>query len=488
MKLEDLTIKKFAEGLRKKEFFAEEVTQAYLDRIEKYDGEIGAYLHVMNDAALAQAKIVDGKIAKGEELGALAGVPLAIKDNMLITGVPATAGSKMLEHHVGVYDATVIKKLKEEGAVFLGKTNMDEFAMGSSTENSAYQKTKNPRDLSRVPGGSSGGSAAAVAGDMAMGAFGSDTGGSIRQPAGFCGVVGLKPTYGAVSRYGLIAMASSLDQIGPFAKTVEDAAMLFRATAGYDKFDATSVNLPYDDEVTHVHEREVKQMTVGLPKEYFIDGLEPEVKSAMDNVIATIKGLGVKVKEISLPHTAHALSCYYIIMPAEVSSNLARFDGIRYAKVASVERGSHNLAELYKKNRHTGFGAEVKRRIMLGTFVLSSGYYDAYYSQAQKVRAMIKNDFDEAFRDVDMILTPVSPTRPFKFGEKANDPLAMYLSDIFTIPANLAGVPAISIPVRSAKSASSPRESASLPIGFQLIGKHFREEDILSLGRMYEAA
>ncbi|MDO8585025.1 MAG: Asp-tRNA(Asn)/Glu-tRNA(Gln) amidotransferase subunit GatA [bacterium] len=488
MKVEDLTIKKFADGLRKKEFSAEEVTRGYLGRIEKNDDEIGAYLHVMNEAALAQAKSVDARIAKGEAVGALAGVPLAIKDNMLITGVPATAGSKMLEHHVGVYDATVIKKLKDEGAVFLGKTNMDEFAMGSSTENSAYKKTKNPRDLTRVPGGSSGGSAAAVAGDMALGAFGSDTGGSIRQPAGFCGVVGLKPTYGAVSRYGLIAMASSLDQIGPFAKTVEDAALLFRGIAGYDKFDATSVNLPYDDEVTHVHENEIKNMTVGLPKEYFIEGLEPEVKFAMDKVIATIKGLGLKIREISLPHTAHALSCYYIIMPAEVSSNLARFDGIRYAKVAGVERGVHNLAELYKKNRHTGFGAEVKRRIMLGTFVLSSGYYDAYYSQAQKVRAMIKNDFDEAFRDVDMILTPVSPTRPFKFGEKVDDPLAMYLSDIFTIPANLAGVPAISIPVRSAKSASSPRESASLPIGFQLIGKHFREEDILSLGQMYEAA
>ncbi len=498
MDIQNLTIKKFSEGLRKKEFSAEEITREYLDCIEKYDGEIGAYLHMMKDAALAQAQSVDMRIAKGEHVGVLAGVPLAIKDNMLITGAPATAGSKMLEHHVGVYDATVIKKLKEEGAVFLGKTNMDEFAMGSSTENSAYKKTKNPRDLSRVPGGSSGGSAAAVAGDMALGALGSDTGGSIRQPAGFCGVVGLKPTYGAVSRYGLIAMASSLDQIGPFTKTVEDAALLFRAIAGYDKFDATSVNLPYDDEVTHVHEREVKQMTVGLPKEYFVEGLEPEVRLAMDKVIATIKGLGVKIKEISLPHTAHALSCYYIIMPAEVSSNLARFDGIRYSRadIRGLQRGTtRKLQELYLQQRSNGFGAEVKRRIMLGTFVLSSGYYDAYYAQAQKVRALIKNDFDEAFRDVDMILTPVSPTRPFKFGEKVNDPLAMYLSDIFTIPANLAGVPAISIPARSAKSLPAgrqarpnPRESASLPIGFQLIGKHFREEDILSLGQMYEAS
>lgn len=492
MEIRNLTIKKFRDGLVHKEFSAEEVTREYLRRIGKYDAEIGAYLHVMKDEALAQAKDVDARVAKGEEVGALAGVPVAIKDNMLITGVPTTAGSKILENYTAVYDATVIKQLKDAGAVFLGKTNMDEFAMGSSTENSAYKKTKNPRDLTRVPGGSSGGSAAAVAGDMALAALGSDTGGSIRQPAGFCGVVGLKPTYGAVSRYGLIAMASSLDQIGPFTKTVEDAALVFRAIAGYDKHDATSVNLPYDDEVTHVHEREVKQMTVGLPKEYFIEGLEPEVKSAMDKVIATIKGLGVKIKEISLPHTAHALSCYYIIMPAEVSSNLARFDGIRYLRIADLrrpERGTTlKLKELYEKQRSMGFGAEVKRRIMLGTFVLSSGYYDAYYSQAQKVRALIKQDFDEAFRDVDMILTPVSPTRPFKFGEKVNDPLAMYLSDIFTIPANLAGVPAISIPVRSAKSASSPRGSASLPIGFQLIGKHFREEDILSLGRMYEGS
>lgn len=484
MEITDLTIKKFADGLRKKEFSAEEVTSEYLRRIEKYDGEIGAYLHVMGEGALAQARVVDEKIRKREEVGMLAGAPLAIKDNMLITGVPATAGSKMLENHTAVYDATVIQKLKDAGAVFLGKTNMDEFAMGSSTENSAYKKTKNPRDLTRVPGGSSGGSAAAVAGDMALAALGSDTGGSIRQPAGFCGVVGLKPTYGAVSRYGLIAMAASLNQIGPFTKTVEDAALMFRAIAGYDKFDATSVNLPYDDEVTHVHENEVKQMTVGLPKEYFIEGLEPEVKREMENVIAAIKGLGLKVKEISLPHTQHALSCYYIIMPAEVSSDLARFDGIRYAKVAGVERGAHNLAELYKKNRHMGFGPEVKRRIMLGTFVLSSGYYDAYYSQAQKVRALIKQDFDEAFRPsadgVDMILTPVSPTRPFKFGEKVNDPLAMYLSDIFTIPANLAGVPAISIPAK--------QKAGELPIGFQLIGRHFREEDILSLGRMYEGS
>lgn len=357
---------------------------------------------------------------------------------------------------------------------------MDEFAMGSSTENSAFQKTKNPCDLSRVPGGSSGGSAAAVAAHMALGALGSDTGGSIRQPAAFCGVVGLKPTYGAVSRYGLIAMASSLDQIGPLAHTVEDAAEIFNIIKGKDHYDATSVAF----ENKELSLSEMKNKVVGLPSEYFIEGLEPEVKTQVDEAIAKIKSLGLKIKPISLPHTKYALSVYYIIMPAEVSSNLARFDGIRYSPVNGVPRGVHSLAELYKKNRSVGFGAESKRRIILGTFVLSSGYYDAYYAKAQKVRALIKQDFNEAFKDVDIILTPVTPTRAFKFGEKTDDPLAMYLSDIFTIPANLAGLPAISIPVRSSMSlvASTP----SLPVGFQLIGKHFHENDILSLGQMYE--
>jgi len=480
MNLDNLTIKRFHDGLVNKEFTALDVVTDFYKSIAQKDKEIGAYLSLQKDVALKQAELIDIAVAKGENVGMLAGVPLAIKDNMLIEGAPATAGSKILENYKATYDATVIAKLKKAGAIFLGKTNMDEFAMGSSTENSAFQKTKNPHDLTRVPGGSSGGSAAAVVANMALGALGSDTGGSIRQPAAFCGVVGLKPTYGAVSRYGLIAMASSLDQIGPFTHTVEDAAIMFNAIKGYDHYDATSVD--FDNRELSL--AELKNKVVGIPNEYFIEGLELEVKNQVDEAINKIKSLGLKIKQISLPHTKYALSVYYIIMPAEVSSNLARFDGIRYGKVNGVLRGVHNLAELYKKNRSLGFGSESKRRIILGTFVLSSGYYDAYYTKAQKVRALIKQDFDEAFKSVDIILTPVTPTTAFKFGEKTNDPLAMYLSDIFTIPANMAGLPAISIPVRSTMSPVANR--LSLPVGFQLIGKHFHENDILGLGQLYE--
>ena len=425
--------------------------------------------------ALSQANKVDIELAKGKELGILSGAPIAIKDNILIDGEPATAASKILGNYRASYDAAVIEKLKSAGVIFLGKTNMDEFAMGSSTENSAFKITKNPNDLERVPGGSSGGSAAAVASDMCVAALGSDTGGSIRQPAGFCGVVGLKPTYGAVSRYGLIAMASSLDQIGPIAKTVEDAAILFEAIAGKDELDSTSIDYKYKIQDTKY---KIQNFTIGLPKEYFAGGLSKEVENGIEEAIKNLKSLKIEFKEISLPHTKYALSCYYIIMPAEVSANMARFDGIRYSRFLNLKSEILNLKDIYLKTRGEGFGEEVKRRIILGTFVLSSGYYDAYYIKAQKVRRLIKEDFDKAFKEVDVILTPVSPTPAFKIGEKTKDPLKMYLEDIFTIPVNLAGLPAISIPVKKYQD--------ELPVGFQLIGKPFHEADILGIGKHYE--
>jgi aspartyl-tRNA(Asn)/glutamyl-tRNA(Gln) amidotransferase subunit A len=501
--LNNLTIRKFHQGLLNKQFSAFEITKAFFDYIEEKDSQINAYLRLSKDLALSQANRIDVELAEGKDLAALSGVPLAIKDNILIESEPATAASKILENYRASYDATVIKKLKNTGAIFLGKTNMDEFAMGSSTENSAFKITKNPADLERVPGGSSGGSAAAVATGMAVAALGSDTGGSIRQPAAFCGAVGLKPTYGAVSRYGLIAMASSLDQIGPITKTVEDAEILFEAIRGKDEFDATSVNysamLEHGKSLNNSNLEEIRKLKVGLPKEYFIEGLDKQTQSAIDETIKLLKSLKIEFKEISLPHTKHALSCYYIIMPAEVSANLARFDGIRYArnnaelaqnnveiphKSASSPRRSA-LEEIYFRQRGNGFGEEVKRRIILGTFVLSAGYYDAYYSKAQRVRKLIKEDFDRAFKEVDVILTPVSPTPAFKIGEKTEDPLQMYLSDIFTIPVNLAGLPAISIPTRK-RQATSDKRQCELPVGFQLIGKPFREADILGIGRYYE--
>lgn len=491
MDLNSLTIKKFHEGLINKDFSVFEITKAFFDYIEKKDAEINAYLRLTKDLALSQAKAVDADSAGKKELPILAGAPLAIKDNILIEGEQATAASKILANYRASYDATVIRKLKEAGAIFLGKTNMDEFAMGSSTENSAFKLTKNPYDLERVPGGSSGGSAAAVAADMAVAALGSDTGGSIRQPASFCGVVGLKPTYGAVSRYGLMAMASSLDQIGLITKTVEDAEILFEAIRGKDNFDATSVD--YQLPITNNQLQDFRKLTIGLPKEYFIEGLDKGIGKAMDEAIEKFKKLGFKFKEISLPHTKYALSCYYIIMPAEVSANLARFDGIRYSRnyaeqtrnIAERSRKSA-LEEVYFRQRGGGFGDEVKRRIILGTFVLSSGYYDAYYAKAQKVRSLIKKDFDDAFKEVDVILTPVSPTAAFKIGEKTGDPLKMYLSDIFTIPVNLAGLPALSMPVENFSIKTSKQKNNELPVGFQLIGKHFHEADILGIGKEYE--
>lgn len=468
MKDEVVTIKKFHEGLANKVFSAREAVAEFYKTIDAQDGEIGAYLSTDRDAAQTQAEEVDRMVVRGEKLPLLAGVPLAIKDTIMIKGGSCTAASKILKGYTAIYDATVIKKLRSESALFLGKTNMDEFAMGSSTENSAFKITKNPRDTTKVPGGSSGGSAAAVAGGMAVAALGSDTGGSIRQPADFCGIVGFKPTYGAVSRYGLIPMASSLDQIGPLTNTVEDAAIMFNAIAGEDPRDATSSAARYGEELTNPNLEHMRAMTIGLPKEYFIKGINKEIQANIENAISRFKDLKVRFKEISLPHTKHALSVYYIVMTAEASSNLARFEGIRYARVSEAKDAEHLLAR-YIVNRSHGFGEEVKRRIILGTFVLSSGYYDAYYAKAQKVRTLIRQDFDTAFKDVDAILTPVSPTPPFAIGEKTSDPLTMYLSDIFTIPANLAGLPAL-----------------AMPKNFQLIGKPFHEADILGLGQYYE--
>lgn len=492
MDLRDLTIKKFHNGLLKKDFSALEVTRAFFDRIESQDKEIGAYLSLHKDKAMVQASRVDVAVAEGSNVAPLAGVPLAIKDNILIEGTVATAASKILENYSAGYDATVVKKLKEVQTVFLGKTNLDEFAMGSSNENSSFQLTHNPHDIERVPGGSSGGSAAAVAANMAVAALGSDTNGSVRQPAAFCGVVGLKPTYGAVSRFGLIAMASSLDQIGPITKTVEDAAIIFKAIRGKDSFDSTSVESPaggeYNDELLNPSLERVRSLRVGIPKEYFIDGLSPEVGSAIQETISKLKSLKIRFKEISLPHTKYAISCYYIIAPAEVSANLARFDGIRYG-TRSKESGIKNLIDLYNSNRGSGFGEEARRRILLGAFVLSAGYYDAYYTKAQKVRRLIARDFNNVFKDVDVILTPPTPTPAFKIGEKKNDPIAMYLSDIFTSPTSLAGLPAISIPVKKYSADNPPASGLStdrLPIGFQLIGKHFHEADILGVGQYYE--
>lgn len=485
--LRNITIRSFSEGLRSKKFSALEITQAFLSYIKETDKNIGAYLSLNEENAIKEAGRVDSAVAGGENLGELAGVPIAIKDNILIKHLPATAGSRILENYTASYDSTVISKLKKEKAIFLGKTNLDEFAMGSSTENSGFHITRNPHDPQRVPGGSSGGSAAAVASHQAVAALGSDTGGSVRQPAGFCGVVGLKPTYGAVSRNGLIAMASSLDQIGPIAKTVEDAEILFRAISGQDSRDSTSVATDYAP-ATDPRLEDVRSLTIGLPDEYFEHDMEPAVARNLEETIETFRSLKLRFKKVSLPHTKYAVSCYYIIMPAEVSSNLARFDGIRYSRIKKLEENYKNLRDIYFRQKGDGFGEETKRRVILGTFVLSSGYYDAYYEKAQKVRALIKKDFDNAFEEVDVMLTPVSPTTAFKIGEKISDPLSMYLSDIFTIPVNLAGLPAISIPTVSLKkTATKPLPDApELPVGFQLIGKHFREADILNLGKIFE--
>lgn len=481
--IKNLTIATFLAYVKEKKVSIREITEEYLNTIKERDGKISAFLSVFREEALSRATELDEEREQGSNVQKLHGVPLAIKDNFLIKGTCTTAASKILKTYTASYDATAIEKLRDAGSVFLGKTNLDEFAMGASTENSAFQTTKNPYDETRVSGGSSGGSAAAVASGMVLGAIGSDTGGSIRQPAAFCGVVGLKPTYGAVSRFGLIAMASSLDHVGSFAKTVEDAAILFDCIRGKDEYDSTSVD--FDFSLHNLYKKDPKKLTIGIPKEYFVAGLDTYVAKEIEEARKFFESKGFKIKEVSLPHTKYAISAYYIISPAEVSTNMARFDGIRYARIREVDMSVESLNDVYLKNRGLGFGPEVRRRILLGTFVLSTGYYDAYYSKAQKVRRLIKEDFDKVFDSsadgVDVLFTPTTPTPAFKLGEKTGNPMEMYLSDVFTAPINLAGVPAISIPVRKYKIGEK-----DLPVGFQLIGKHFHEEDILSLGMFYE--
>ncbi|MBI3289068.1 MAG: Asp-tRNA(Asn)/Glu-tRNA(Gln) amidotransferase subunit GatA [Elusimicrobia bacterium] len=475
MDLTELDASRIAAAVRNGEATAESVAAAHFARIEWLEPKVKAFLTLVKDRALAQARGVDEKRKKGASLGALAGVPVALKDNIQLKGVETTCASKILKGHVAAYDATVTERLVAADAVIVGKTNLDEFAMGSSTENSAFQKTANPWDNACVPGGSSGGSAAAAAARMCAISLGSDTGGSIRQPAAFCGVVGLKPTYGLVSRYGLVAFASSLDQIGPFARSVEDAALALSVIGGHDPLDTTSAA----NEPPRVPPapRDLKGLRVGLPREYFIDGLDAEVEKSVRSAIDALKSLGADVVEVSLPHTKYAVSTYYIIAPSEASSNLARFDGIRYG---FIDRAATSLEEVYEMSRGSGFGAEVKRRIMLGTYALSSGYYDAYYSKAQRVRTLMANDFKEAFKAVDVIAAPTTPTPPFRFGEKTSDPIAMYLSDIFTIPSNMAGNASLSIPCGLT--------AKGLPIGLQLIADVFQEERLLSAARAFEAA
>ncbi len=468
----DLSIKEINKGLASKEFSARELTQTFIDHIQTTDGNIKAYLRNDFDGALTQADEVDKKISIGDQISPIAGVPSAIKDNILIKGTKTTAASKILENYTASYDATVVKKLKRDNAIFLGKTNMDEFAMGSSTENSAFQQTKNPHDLERVPGGSSGGSAAAVASRQAIFALGSDTGGSIRQPASFCGAVGLKPTYGSVSRFGLMAMASSLDQIGVFARSIEDTRTVFDIIKGKDENDSTSMGASFK-----AGKKGLKGIKIGMPKEYFSDGIDAGVKEAVVNAIKNMEKAGAEIKEVSLPHTRYAISAYYIIMPAEVSSNLARYDGIKYGYSVAEDAKHRDLESVYLRSRSQGFGKEAKRRVMLGTYVLSAGYYDAYYKKAQQVRAIIMEDFKKAFEQVDILATPTSPTVAFKFGEKTEDPLSMYMADVFTVPINLAGLPAISMPCGT---------SENLPVGLQLIAPWFEEETLFNAGEELE--
>jgi aspartyl-tRNA(Asn)/glutamyl-tRNA(Gln) amidotransferase subunit A len=466
------TIEQAHEGLMKKEFSCIELIRAYLDKIKKENKELNDFLGLTEDLAEKQAKEVDDKISRREKIGPLEGIPIAVKDNILVKDYEATAGSKILKNYIAPYDATVVKKLKEAGAIIIGKTNLDEFAMGSSTENSAFGKVKNPADINRVPGGSSGGSAVAVAANHCLGALGSDTGGSIRQPAAFCGVIGFKPSYGMVSRYGLIAMASSLDQIGPLARNVEDTKLIFDIIKGKDSFDSTIVEARDFKNFTH-------HLRVGIPKEFFSEGIDRELREKVEKEINKFSEVGFEIKEISLPYSEYALAVYYIVMPAEVSANLARYDGIKYGfshPAGDHPKGGASLLDLYLKTRAEGFGNETRRRIMLGTYVLSAGYRDAYYNKAQKVRALIKQDFERAFKEVDFILTPTTPTPAFKIGEKT-DPLSMYLSDIYTVPANLAGLPAISMPCGKANS---------LPIGLQIIGPQFKDDLVLETAQIYE--
>jgi aspartyl-tRNA(Asn)/glutamyl-tRNA(Gln) amidotransferase subunit A len=476
MNLTGLTIDDARSAVAERKTTALALAEAFYSKIESDDPKIGAYLILSRERALEKAAEVDRLADKGEALPPLAGVPVAIKDVMVTKSVRTTAGSKILGNYIPPYDCTAVARLEAAGAVVLGKLNCDEFAMGSSNENSAFKPVHNPRDLSRVPGGSSGGSAAAVAADMAVATLGSDTGGSIRQPAAFCGVVGLKPTYGRVSRYGLIAFASSLDHIGPLTKSVKDAAMVLRTIAGRDPMDSTSAELPVPDYSAEI-EKPIKGLKVGVAKEYFGEGLELETRKAIEAAIQKFAGMGCEIVNVSLPHTKYAIPAYYLVATAEASSNLARFDGVRYGFRA---KGARSLSEMYRRTRDEGFGAEVKRRIMLGTYALSAGYYDAYYLKAQRVRTLLTRDFEEAFKRVDVIVGPTCPTPAFKLGEKVDDPLAMYLADIYTVTANLAGIPGISIPVGKSKD--------NLPIGMQIFGKHFDESTILRAAHAYEKA
>ncbi len=468
-------IRTLQQQLTQKERTAVEITQDYLDRLQALEPKLHSFLAVTSDKALAQAQQVDDAIAAGTSLGPLAGIPIALKDNLCTKGIRTTCASKILEGFVPPYESTVTQRLADAGAIFLGKTNMDEFAMGSSTENSAYQLTANPWNISCVPGGSSGGSAAAVAADQAPISLGSDTGGSIRQPAAYCGVVGMKPTYGLVSRFGLVAFASSLDQIGPFSRTVEDAAILLGAIAGHDTKDSTSLKVTIPDYTQHL-KTDLKGKRIGLVKETFGEGIDKDVATAMDAAIEQMKKLGAEIVEISCPNFKYGLPTYYIIAPSEASSNLARYDGVRYGQRAETD----NLLSMYKQTRAEGFGAEVKRRIMIGTYALSAGYYDAYYLQAQKVRTLIKQDFEAAFKDVDVLMTPTVPSTAFKAGAKVDDPLSMYLSDLMTITVNLAGLPGLSLPCGF--------DQAGLPIGMQLIGNALREDTLFEVASAYERA
>ena len=469
----DKTIKETRDLLRKKELTAVELTSFYLDRAKRYNEDLKAYLRMTEDNALEMARDADRRMEQGED-SPLLGIPFGIKDIFCSKGVETTCASQILKGFIPPYDATVIKKLKDAHFIHLGRLNMDEFAMGSSTENSSYQTTKNPWDLTRIPGGSSGGSAAAVSAGLCAAALGTDTGGSIRQPAGLCGVVGMKPTYGRVSRYGLIAFASSLDQIGPLTRNVSDCAVVMNAIAGYDPMDSTSIPQPVPD-YTECLGKDIKGLKIGIPKEYFIEGMDTDVKKTLRESLSVFEKQGAILVDVSLPHTEYAVATYYIICTAEASSNLARYDGVKYG----LRSEGKDIIDMYKKTRMKGFGKEVKRRIILGTYVLSSGYYDAYYRKAGKVRTLIRRDFDEVFKDCDIIVTPVSPTTAFKIGEKMEDPLTMYLSDIFTIPVNLAGLPAMSVPCGF--------DAGGLPIGLQIIGKPLDEALMMQTAYVFEA-
>jgi aspartyl-tRNA(Asn)/glutamyl-tRNA(Gln) amidotransferase subunit A len=472
LELYKLTIHELHEKIKNKEITAKDIASDVFKRIDSVENKVKAYLSVARDEALKQAEDADKEIKAGK-FKPLTGIPIAIKDNICIDGIKTTCASKILENFIPPYDASVITKLKANGYILTGKTNMDEFAMGSSTENSAFGATRNPYDLERVPGGSSGGSAAAVSADECIAALGSDTGGSIRQPAALCGVVGMKPTYGRVSRYGLVAFASSLDQIGPITKDVTDCAIMMNAISGHDKCDSTSANVPLPD-FTKSLIKDVKGLKIGIPDEYFIEGIDPEIEKSVLDAVKLLEGLGAKSERIKLPHTGYAIATYYILATSEASSNLARYDGVKYGFRAKGK----DLIDMYMETRAKGFGSEVKRRIMLGTYALSAGYYEAFYKKGQQVRTLIKRDFDEAFKKVDVIITPTSPTPAFKIGEKTADPLQMYLSDIFTISVNLAGVPAVSIPCGLAKG--------NLPIGLQIIGSPFDEETIIRAAYTFE--